>query len=245
MRYGGGGGGWCDRSWTWAHIISFAIVVCKCPILTVVNWAWFGLHLTLNYLQLNDIRAQWKCKFLFFVGKCDILHQLTYIGKKQLDFHLSPGDVMDARRFWELSIHLHNIRIAWLFIKPKSRKSNWPWYDTEQGHKGFRTWTTPLIMDIYNCSLREGYVPDLLKWSIINPLPLFSAARNPIWLETYLSDMHTCQSHRGVCAQQARGENCGKTWSTPVRKGRALHHAALIYILQAIHEATELWELWG
>ena len=111
--------------------------------------------------------------------------------------------------------------------------------------KDFAPELVPLIMDIYNCSLREGYVPDLLKWSIINPLSLFSASRNSIWLETYLSDMHTCQSHRRVCAQQARCENCGKTWSTPVRKGEALHHAALIYILQAIHEATELWELWG
>ena len=31
-----------------------------------------------------------------------------------------------------------------------------------------------LIMDIYNCSLREGYVSDLLKRSIINPLPKVS-----------------------------------------------------------------------
>ena len=29
-------------------------------------------------------------------------------------------------------------------------------------------------MDSYNCSLREGYVPDLLKRSIINPLPKVS-----------------------------------------------------------------------
>ena len=93
--------------------------------------------------------------------------------------------------------------------------------------KDFAPELVPLIMDIYNCSLREGYVPDLLKWSIINPLSLFSATRNSIWLETYLSDMHTCQSHRRVCAQQARGANCGKTWSTPVRKGGALHHGRL------------------
>ena len=29
-------------------------------------------------------------------------------------------------------------------------------------------------MDIYNCSLREGYVPDLLKRSVISPLPKVS-----------------------------------------------------------------------
>ena len=33
---------------------------------------------------------------------------------------------------------------------------------------------TPLIVDIYKCSLREGYVPDLLKRSIINPQPKVS-----------------------------------------------------------------------
>ena len=32
----------------------------------------------------------------------------------------------------------------------------------------------PLIMDIYNCSFCEGYVPDLLKRSIINPIPKVS-----------------------------------------------------------------------
>ena len=51
--------------------------------------------------------------------------------------------------------------------------------------------------------------------------------------------MHPCQSHARVCAQQARGANLGKTWSTPVRKGGALHHGLLIYILRAIHEATD------
>ena len=42
--------------------------------------------------------------------------------------------------------------------------------------KDFAPEHTPLkFMDIYNCSLsREGYIPDLLKWSIINPLPKVS-----------------------------------------------------------------------
>ena len=40
--------------------------------------------------------------------------------------------------------------------------------------KDFAPELAPLIMDIYNCSLREGYVPDLLKLSIINPLPKVS-----------------------------------------------------------------------
>ena len=42
--------------------------------------------------------------------------------------------------------------------------------------KDFAPELAPLIMDIYNCScsLREGYVSDLLKRSIINPLPKVS-----------------------------------------------------------------------
>ena len=40
--------------------------------------------------------------------------------------------------------------------------------------KDFAPELGPLIMDIYNCSLREGYVPDLLKRSIIKPLPKVS-----------------------------------------------------------------------
>ena len=40
--------------------------------------------------------------------------------------------------------------------------------------KDFAPELAPLIMDIYNWSLREGYVPDLLKRSIINPLPKVS-----------------------------------------------------------------------
>ena len=40
--------------------------------------------------------------------------------------------------------------------------------------KDFAPELAPLIVDIYNCSLREGHVPDLLKRSIINPLPKVS-----------------------------------------------------------------------
>ena len=40
--------------------------------------------------------------------------------------------------------------------------------------KDFAPELAPLVMDIYNCSLREGYDPDLLKRSIINPLPKVS-----------------------------------------------------------------------
>lgn len=37
--------------------------------------------------------------------------------------------------------------------------------------KEFATELAPVIMDIYNRSLVEGYVLDLLKSSIVNPLP--------------------------------------------------------------------------
>ena len=39
------------------------------------------------------------------------------------------------------------------------------------------------------------------------PAQGFSASRNSIWLETYLFDMHPCQCHGRVCAQQAYGPN--------------------------------------
>ena len=68
----------------------------------------------------------------------------------------------------------------------------------------------PLIMDIYNCSLWKGYVPDLLKRSIINPLPKVSPSQE---IQSDLRPISlTCtQSHGRVCAQQARGANFGKT----------------------------------
>ena len=51
----------------------------------------------------------------------------------------------------------------------------------------------PLIMDIYNCSLRVGYVPDLLKRSIINPLPKVSPPQEIQWLETlYIKHEEEC-----------------------------------------------------
>ena len=56
----------------------------------------------------------------------------------------------------------------------------------------------PLIMDIYKCSLREDYVPDLLKRSVINPLPKVSP---PQEIQTDLrpiSDLHPPQSHGRV-----------------------------------------------
>ena len=78
--------------------------------------------------------------------------------------------------------------------------------------KDFAPELAPLIMDIYNCSLREGYVPDLLKRSIINPLPKVSPPQEiQSDLRPNASDMHPCQSHGRVCAQQARGASFGKT----------------------------------
>ena len=78
--------------------------------------------------------------------------------------------------------------------------------------KDFAPELGPLIMDIYNCSLREGYVPDLLKRSIINPPPKVSPPQEiQSDLRPNASDMHPCQSHGRVCAQQVRSASFGKT----------------------------------
>ena len=71
------------------------------------------------------------------------------------------------------------------------------------------------------------------------PAQGFSASRNSIWLETYLSDMHPCQSHGRVCAQQAYGPNSEKLDSSQYAREGHSTTDALIYILQVIHEVTD------
>jgi hypothetical protein len=44
--------------------------------------------------------------------------------------------------------------------------------------KDFANELTPVIMDIYNQSLRESYIPPILKSSIVNPIPKISIPKD-------------------------------------------------------------------
>ena len=106
--------------------------------------------------------------------------------------------------------------------------------------KDFAPELAPLIMDIYNCSLREGYVSDLLKRSIINPLPKVSPPQEiqsdlrPISLTCTLAKVMEGFARSRLVVQIL--ENLD-----PRQYARERHSTtdALIYLLQAIHEATD------
>ena len=96
------------------------------------------------------------------------------------------------------------------------------------------------IMDIYNCSLSEGYVPDLLKSSIVNPLLKVSPPQEidsdlrPISLSCTLAKIMEgfCRSRLVVQI----GDNLDLRQYA--REGHSTVDA-LIYLLHAIHEATD------
>ena len=95
-------------------------------------------------------------------------------------------------------------------------------------------------MDIYNCSLKEGYVPDLPKRSIINPLPKVSPRQEihsdlrPISLTCNLAKVMEGFALSRLVAQISEKLD-------PRQYAREGHSTtdALIYILQVIHEATD------
>ena len=95
-------------------------------------------------------------------------------------------------------------------------------------------------MDIYNCSLREGYVPDLLKRCIINLLPKVSPPREiqsdlrPISLTCILAKVMEGFARSRLVAQISEKLD-------PRQYARQWHSTtdALIDILQAIHAATD------
>ena len=96
------------------------------------------------------------------------------------------------------------------------------------------------IMDIYNCSLSEGYVPDLLKSSIVNPLPKVSPPQEidsdlrPISLTCTLAKIMEgfCRSRLVVQI----GDNLDLRQYA--REGHSTVDA-LIYLLHTILEATD------
>ena len=98
------------------------------------------------------------------------------------------------------------------------------------------------IMSIYNHSLVEGYVPDLLKHSIINPLPKVSP------LNEIQSDLRpislTCTLAKvmeGFARSRLVSQISDKLDPQEYMYAREGHSSkdALIYLLQAIHEATD------
>ena len=106
--------------------------------------------------------------------------------------------------------------------------------------KDFASELAPLIIDIYNCSLREGYVPDLLKRSIINPLPKVSP---PQEIQPDLRLISPTCTLAKVMEGFARSRLVAQISEKLDRRqyAREEHSTtdALIDILQAIHEATD------
>ena len=106
--------------------------------------------------------------------------------------------------------------------------------------KDFAPELAPLIMDIYNCSLKEGYVPDLPKRSIINPLPKVSPRQEiqsdlrPISLTCNLAKVMEGFALSRLVAQISEKLDSRQY----AREGHSTTDA-LIYILQVIHEATD------
>ena len=98
----------------------------------------------------------------------------------------------------------------------------------------------PIIQDIYNQSLKEGYIPSLLKSSIVTPIPKVTP---PTTIESDLRQISlTC-----TLAKVMEGFVCSRLLSQldgkidPLQYARKGHSTtdALLYMLQAIYEAVD------
>ena len=106
--------------------------------------------------------------------------------------------------------------------------------------KEFAPELAPLIQDIYNQSLREGFVPDTLKQSIITPVPKVCPPQDiksdlrPIALTSCLAKILEGFTNRRLLAQVSDTID-------PHQYARQGHSTvqALIYLMQAIHEAID------
>ena len=98
----------------------------------------------------------------------------------------------------------------------------------------------PTIRDIYNPSLREGFVPDTLKQSIVTPVPKVSPPQDitsdlrPILITSSLAKVIEGFTHRRLL-EQLRSDMDPRQYA---RHGHSTTHA-LIYLMQAIHEAVD------
>ena len=109
--------------------------------------------------------------------------------------------------------------------------------------KDFALELAPLVCDIYNQSVREGYIPALLKSSIVTPIPKVSP---PALIEQDLRPISlTC-----TLAKVMEGFTCSRLLPQlegkidPCQFSRKGHSTtdALIYMLQAIYEAVDSGE---
>ena len=109
--------------------------------------------------------------------------------------------------------------------------------------KDFALELAPLVCDIYNQSLREGYIPALLKLSIVAPIPKVSP---PALIEQDLRPISlTC-----TLAKVMEGFTCSRLLPQlegkidPCQFSRKGHSTtdALIYMLQVIYEAVDSGE---
>ncbi|KAL9961061.1 hypothetical protein ACROYT_G029941 [Oculina patagonica] len=109
--------------------------------------------------------------------------------------------------------------------------------------KDFALELAPLIRDIYNQSLREGYIPSLLKSSIVSPIPEVTP---PGSIEKDLRPISlTC-----TVAKVMEGFTCSRLIPQldgkidPRQYSRKGHSTtdALLYMLQAIYEAVDSGE---
>ena len=106
--------------------------------------------------------------------------------------------------------------------------------------KDFAPELAPVIKNIYNRSMKEGYVPELLKCSIVNPVPKVSPPQHiesdlrPISLTCTLAKVMEGFTRSRLIAQIAKNLD-------PRQYARESHSTtdALIYLLQAIHEAID------
>ena len=99
---------------------------------------------------------------------------------------------------------------------------------------------TPIIKDIYNQSLRAGFLPVSLKRSIITPVPKISPPQDieldprPIALTSCLAKVLEGFNHRRLLKQV----NCNIDPRQYAWEGNSTTQA-LIYLLHAIHEAAD------
>ena len=106
--------------------------------------------------------------------------------------------------------------------------------------KEFAPEFAPIIQDIYNQSLREGFVPEALKQSIVSPIPKVSPPQDiesdlrPISLTSCLAKVMEGFTHRRLLTQVSKKIDPRQY----ARHGHSTTHA-LIYLMQAIHEATD------
>ena len=98
----------------------------------------------------------------------------------------------------------------------------------------------PLNQDIYNQSLREGFVPDILKQSIITPVPKacppqeIKSDLRPIALTCCLAKVLEGFTNKRLLRQMSVTIDQRQY----ARHGHSTVHA-LIYLMQAIHEAID------